>query len=266
MFEWLRRMIRGSSDENIDDFYSMIDELNTLGGGGKPTIVRQELGKLKVHSGTLSLGDPQSVGEVEVGGIAAKEATISATLWRYPSGKYTIAELTLRIGDSPENGSLRKIGAVGIDSAALVVADAADIKKHWTDVGKDRIGFISTAPDKKVLQALTKRFKFKTRIVNHIEAEIVGSVSQELEQDVLSYLSTIPKCANFPFIYFNVRTNNSFDRAIYREEAWKFIPVGNEPTPLMFVCDTGRGDGWYDVHGLFAGDEPRVLKIDFIQD
>jgi hypothetical protein len=67
-------------------------------------------------------------------------------------------------------------------------------------------------------------------------------------------------------MHFNVRTNNSFDRANFNARAWDFIPIGNAPNPLMFVCETGRGDGCYEVHGQFDGEIPRELTVNFIEE
>jgi hypothetical protein len=58
----------------------------------------------------------------------------------------------------------------------------------------------------------------------------------------------------------------SFDRANQMTKAWEFMPIGNRPTPLMFVCETGRGDGCYDVYGECDGENPRALTITFIEE
>jgi hypothetical protein len=63
-----------------------------------------------------------------------------------------------------------------------------------------------------------------------------------------------------------VRTNNSFDRVNSLNAAHAFLPVGNQPEPLMFVCGTGRGDGLYDVRCAYDGDVPRCVTIVFIED
>lgn len=265
MFDWLRRIFGRSHDAQRQRFFGMIDDLNAEVGGGKPTVEQGFLGTLKLRSGTLVLGDPQNVCELEVPGIVAPEITISAKSWRYPSGAETVTALTLGLGDDTVMDSHRKIGEVGIDSAKLIVADRADIEEHWTDVGKDRIGVISTARDDALLRDLRKRFKLQTVQVNPIRAEVVGPVSESLEKAIEGYLKSIPMYADYPFMYFHVQTNNTFDRANHLTKSWNFIPVGNEPTPLMFVCQTGRGDGTYDVHCGFSGDAPRVLSIVFIE-
>jgi hypothetical protein len=266
MFDWLHRIFRRSDDRERQRFFETLDTLNAEAGGGKPTVTQKLLGILKLRSGTLALGDPQYLPSLEVPHIAAEEVAISAQLWRYPSGKETVTALSLRLGDDTGVGPARKIGEVGIDSTALVVADKADIEEHWRrEVGKDRIGVISTAPDDTVLRLLTKRFKLRTVQVNAVRAEVVGPVSEPLAKEIEDYLKSNPKYADYPFMYFRVQTNDSFDRANYMKKSWDFLPVGNAAAPLMFVCGTGRGDGVYDVQCAFSGELPRILSITFIE-
>jgi hypothetical protein len=265
MFERFHHIFRGPAEVR-QRFYKTLDNLSAEAGGGKPAVTERFLGTLKLHSGTLALGDPQCLPSLEVPNIAATEVGISAKLWRYPFGRETVIALTITLGEEANGGSRRKIGEVGIDSAKLVVADKADIDEHWTDVGKDRIGVISTAPDDTVLRMLTKRFNLKTVQVNFVRAEVVGPVSESLATEIEDYLKSIPQCAKFPFLHFSLQTNSSFDRVNFMEESYRFIPVGNARTPLMFVCGTGRGDGVYDIQCEFSGEVPRVLSIEFIED
>ena len=264
MFDWLHRLFRPSGGDERERFFETVDALNAEAGGGAPVATTKHLGTLRLRSGTLSLGDPQYVLGFDIPNIVAEEVAISATLWRYPSGAATVTALKLSLDGPTTSGSRRKIGEVGIDSAKLVVADKADIEEHWTEVGKDRIGVISTAPDDTVLRMLTKRFKLKTVRVNPIRAEVVGAVSEPLAKEIEDFLKATPKYAEYPFMYFNVQTNNSFDRANYLAKEWGFLPVGNADFPLMFVCGTGRGDGCYDVECEFAGEVSRAVAISFI--
>ena len=266
MLEWLRRLFQGSQEKQRKRFFETIDTLNADAGGGEPTSIERFLGALPLRSGTLVLGDPQYMPALEVPNIDVSEAQISAQLWRYPSEGTCVAALTIKLGDEVGIDSRSTIGEVGIDSAKLVVADKVDFEQHWTDVGKDRLGVISTAPDETVLRMLTRRFKLKTRQVNRIRAEVLGPVSEALEKEIEALLKTIPEYAEFPFMRFYVQTNNSFDRANRLDGSWKFMPVGNADEPSMFVCETGRGDGSYKVHGEFEGSVPRVLSIRFIDD
>lgn len=266
MFNWLRRVFRPSDYDPRQEFFNTLDALNAEAAGGEPVVTTEFLGNLKLRSGTLSLGDPQCVPGLEVANIVADELAISTSLRRYPSGAATVQALTLSLGEPSSSDSCRKIGTVGIDSAKLVVADKADIDEYWTQTGKDRIGVIPTVPDDTLLRMLTKRFRLKTVRVNYLWAEVVGPVSEALAREIEDYLKSIPRYADYPFMYFQVQTNNSFDRANHMNGAWGFLPIGDADMPLMFVCGTGRGDGSYDVNCAFSGDIPRVLSVTFIDD
>jgi hypothetical protein len=177
-----------------------------------------------------------------------------------------VAALNIRLGKSTQDCVRRRCGEVLIDSAKLVVADKAYIDENWTDTGPDRIGEISTLPDDSVLRLLTERFQLRTIRIDSLGARIVGPISEQLEADINTFLKGDPVRAEFPFMHFRVKTNNSFDRANEMAKAWEFMSIGNHPTPLMFVCETGRGDGGYDVYGDFVGENPRKLTITFIDD
>lgn len=253
-----------SDDDERQKFLALIDALNAENQGGPPTTIERHLGNLAVRSGVLVFGDPQCLPAVVLPNIDADQVSISAKLWQYPSGGVRVIGLRITIGNDPVCDAPHKIGELGIDSATLVVADQADIDEHWTETGKDRIGVISTAADDSLLRELTKRFKLRTVQNNPVSTEVIGPVSEALEREIEDYLKSIPKYANYPFLYFSVRTNNSFDRAISLDTQWDFMPVGNDDYPLMFVCRTGRGDGIYDVYCQYAGDVPQIVSIDFI--
>jgi hypothetical protein len=265
MFGWLRRVFGRSDGDEPERFVRTIDALNAEAEGGEPVATATSLGRLKLRSGTLVLGDPQFLPGLEVPNIAADEVEIFASLWRYPSGAETVTALKLGLGQPTGDSSRRKVGELGIDSAKVVVADKADIEEHWTETGKDRIGVISTAPDDTVLRLLAKRFKLKTVRVHPWSAEVVGPVSDELAGEIEAFLKADRRFADYPFLHFHVQTNNSFERANYMTRPWQFMPVGNAPEPLMFVCETGRGDGCYDVLGNFAGENPCLLIVTFIE-
>lgn len=265
MFGWLRRLFR-IEDDGHDDFFEMVDTLNANAHGGKPERIERTLGSLPVRSGALWLADPQRYAPLVVPNVPDTAASISARLWKYPSGAETVVGFRLEFDVASEVDSRRVVGEVGIDSAKLVVADKAGIDAHWTEVGPERTGVIGTAPDDAVLQLLVKKFKLKARRVNPVRAEVIGPVSEELEKKIDEYLQTIPKYAAYSFCHFRVETNNSFDRCNRLRLPWAFLPVGNGPDPLMFVCGTGRGDGRYQVYGDFAGDVLKRLSITFVDD
>ena len=266
MFEWLRRVFRPSEGGQRQRVFETLDDLNAEVCGGSPIATTQVLGILKLRSGTLMLGDPMYVPDLEVPNLVATRLEISASLWRYPSGAELVTALSLRADGGLGNGCRRKIGELGIDSAKLVVADKADIEEHWMDTGNDRIGVILTIPDDFVLRTLTKRFKLKTHRVDAVRAEVIGPVSESLAEEIEDYLKSNPRYERYPRGGFFVQTNNSFERANFMAREWGFIPIGKSETPLMFVCGTGRGDGVYDLECEFVGEAPRVLSVTFIED
>jgi hypothetical protein len=265
MFGWIRRLLPVSKEEQRRRFLEENDKFNAQLYGGPPTVVRQFLGHLKLRSGTLVLGDPRALPGVEVPNVPSAEAAISARLRRYPSGMERVMSLTITLGNEATAGRSRHIDDIDIGSTKLVVIDKADLEEHWTEVGKDRIGVISTVPDDAVLQMLIERFQLKTVRVNANRVNVAGPVTEALEKEIENYLRSNPKYANRPSDYFRVETNSSLDRACYLERSWGFIPVGSEGGPQMFVCGTGRGDGVYDVYGTFSGEAPSVLSIEFIE-
>lgn len=267
MFDWIRRAIWGDDEASKrQEFIGMVDDLNAQSGGGRPTCSDALLGELRLPSRCLILGDPQYLPQIEVANTASAMASISARLQRYPSGASTVAALNVRFGERQDSSQRRLIGQLAIDSAKVVLTDKADFNEHWTDVGKDRIGVISTVQDKSLLKDLTRRFQLRTTQVNQIRAEIVGAVAQELEGRILDYLKTIPRYADFPFMYFRVQTNNSFDRVNYMPTSWGLLPVGNRDEPVMFACETGRGDGTYDIFGEYRGDQVEEVSVVFIEE
>jgi hypothetical protein len=266
MFDWLNRLFRRGDGDERRAAMETVDTLNAIEGGGNPVVVKTSLGNLKVPSGILVLGDPQCVPSLEVQDIAVAEVAISATLWQYPTGPQTVTALKIRIGNEEHVDSRRKIGAVAIDSAKLVVTDKCDVEKHWQAGGKERMGVIRTLRDDGILKLLQKRFKLKTSRVNAIRAEVVGPVSEALEKEIVEYLKSIPRYADYPFMYFSVQTNNSFDRINYMTKPWGFLPIGNESMPVMFACGTGRGDAVYNVLCGFAAGKPSLLSIVFVED
>ena len=192
MLKWIRRLLPVSKEEQRRRFLAENDAFNAQLYGGPPRVVQQFLGHLRMRSGTLVLGDPQSLPAAEVPNVPSAEVAISARLRRYPSGMERIMLLTMTLGKESAAGPSRQIGDLDIGSTKLVVIDKADFEEHWTHDCVDRVGQL--------------------------------------------------------------------------ESAWGFIPVGPDGGPQMFVCGTGRGDGFYDVHCTFSGEAPSVLSIEFIED
>ena len=69
-------------------------------------------------------------------------------------------------------------------------------------------------------------------------AEIVGSVSEELEEKIWIRVPI----AETSFMHFRVHTENALRKSIMRS-CWEFFPIGNETTPEMFACYAIEGEG-----------------------
>jgi hypothetical protein len=262
MFEWIRNLFRRSDD---DERQRIIDWILSF-KAEEPTRVHRELGTLQVPSGVLTIGDPQYVPDVEVSNIMEQQISISASLLEYPNGGVRVAGLKISVGGDVITSRGRKIGCLGIDSAKVVVGDKADIERFWTETGPDRIGEISLAPDTKVLKLLQKRFRFDVVQTNIVTAQIVDPVSEALEEEITNYLKRFRKYRQFPYSWFTVRTNNSFERVNYMDDPWNFMPIGNGSFPMMFACFTGLGDGVYDVYCDYSAESPSVISVSFIDE
>ncbi len=249
-------------DDERQEFLASIDALNAEAGGGEPVVSTKRLGRLKLRSGTLYFADPMFMLGQEVPNIAADAVEIWATLWQYPSGAATVAALRLNLSETSATGAPRKLGEFGIDSAKVAIADKADVDEHWTETGNDRIGVTNDI----VLRLLTERFQLETIRVGEFESEVVGPVSEELAAEIEAFFNTDPVYSVWPALYFRVQTNSSYERAEAMRGAWEFMPVGNNPEPLMFDCQTGRGDGGYEILGEFAGETLCALTVTFIEE
>ena len=67
-------------------------------------------------------------------------------------------------------------------------------------------------------------------------------------------------------MHFHVRTNSTFDRVNAVTGPGQFLPIGNQAKPELLVCQTGRGDGEYEVQCEFAGRVPIRASVVFIDD
>jgi hypothetical protein len=267
MFEWLKRLVWQPGGDDSRSVRDIIGEMRETSGGGNPTRCTKRLGVLPVPSRILTLGDPQEAASaVQIPRLKSPVVQIFGRLWVYPKGTVTVTGLDLRTESESHDRPNRPVGTVPIDSARIVIADKQDIDGHWSDVGKDRIGLISTLRDDKLLKLLTRRFGIRTMPSDGFHAQIVGPVSEDSEREIEHFLKSIPEYAQFPFMHFRVQTNNSFDRVNFLRENWAFLPVGNEPAPLMFACDTGYGDGSYDVRCASNLDEVTAVSITFIDE
>ncbi len=257
------RMMRGKSG----DFFRRVDDLNSGVHGGEPTIRYGEIGELPLPSGTLVLGDPMfGPPDVQIENIRSRRVTLSVEIWEYPDGGVLNRRLDFEFEPGRDPNVRRTVGTIGVDSAAIVVGDRHELQAHWLEVGPERIGVVSTARNHRVANLLKKRFRLKLRQVAAYKAEIVGPVSEELEAEITAYLETFPEYADNSFVYFRVDTIDTCQRAQRAAHPGGFIPIGSQPEPRMLVCQTGRGDGQYEVICEYDGDIPCRASITFIED
>jgi len=113
---------------------------------------------------------------------------------------------------------------------------------------------------------LVRQFGLRIGKRNVSSVEVVEPVSEALESNIETYLRTFPEYADFPFLHFHVQTNDSFDRVNYLKDPFAFVQIGNDPNPLMFVCETGDGDGTYDVVAEYDRDRVAALSVTFIDE
>lgn len=264
MFRALWDLLVPRQSESI---FTTVDRLNASGHGGGPIAESVPVGTLSVPSKSLILQDPQGMPDgLVVSNLASNEVSIELDILRYPDGAASVKSLCVSSCPDAKVGTPVVIGQIEIDSAKVCVADSVASLEHWTQIGKDRIGIIKTASSQKFHRQLKKRFKLKTAQINGFQAEVVGPVSEELESEIAEYLSSIPEYSKYPYMYFRVQTNDSFDRVNGMSKEWDFLPIGNFPEPLMFACGTGRGDGTYNVRASANNGLTHSLTVDFMPD
>lgn len=267
MFRWLRRLLGRPDEEELLRFIERIKALNESASGGPPVRCRELLGTLDVPSRTLALADPQYIGGPQlIPGIPTDQVEIWGALLKYPNGSSAIAGLEIRCGDEIRTPSIRKVGEACIDSAKVVIGDRQDIAQHWTKTGPDRIGVISTAPDRRIHDLICKTFGIQTQHVNSVTAHVVGPIAASLESEITAFLKSIERKYEFASSCFRVRTNNSFERVNYFDKSWGFMPVGNASTPEMFISRTGYGDGTYDINVVYNAETPQLITVWFVSD
>lgn len=231
---------------------------------GKPRYRWRDLGEVRVSSRCIVLADPQYIDEpLRVPDVPNGRYPVKGDLLCYPEGGCRVANVSIKFAaDRPDTSE--SLGQVAVDSARIIIADAEDCKRHWTETGSDRIGVILIAKNDNVLRLLQQRFGFQVVRVSGIRAEIVGPVSESLERDILAYLTSFPEYAQFPYMHFYVQTNNTFERMNFLDEKWATVPIGNSEEPKLFTCETGWGDGCYEVRGYRCQGQLVSLEIPFM--
>lgn len=212
----------------------------------EPTLVQRMIGTLAVPSRRLLAFDPQYAGEpIRLGPTAAIECRIEATCLIYGDGHLNIASIKAAFVETVEETSI--VDTLAVDSAKAIFVDEEAFERCWTETGPDRIGVINTLRDPTLPKRLKKRYGLKSHQVDPITAHVIGPISQELEAEIAAFLKSCPEYEPFPYFFFYVQTNNSFERANELRESFAFLPVGNAPSPKMLIFATGYGDGSYPI-------------------
>jgi hypothetical protein len=244
----------------------MGDRRSRKGKAVSPTTRTITLGELRAHSGVLRIDDPWHMYDpVRIKNVPSSRFAIQAQLIQYPEGGVRIAKVHL--GFRPEPPDSRKIlGMVGVDSATIVLVDADDKKRHWKDVGPERVGCIPLPGQGKVARLIEKRFGLRSRKVSPVASEFDEPISEELEARITEYLQTFPKYAEFPFMYFYVKTMNTRDRIAeaMRDRLWTEVVLDEPSGASLLALSSGFGDGSYPVEGHYRSGELVGAGIELI--
>jgi hypothetical protein len=232
-----------------------------------PRVADGMIAELSVPSGTLLLGDPMHFyAPVRVEGIPTDTVPVRGWVIRYPEGGVRLARVGLTFRpDAPD--SRRTLGEIHVDSAKVVAVDAEAHERYWQHVGPERIGHITLLDEGRVVRLLEKQFGLKTRVVNEIAAECEAPISEELEARIVAYLQTFSKYAEFPFMYFYIKTMNTVDRiseAMLQDGLWSEVVLDEASGARLLAFSSGFGDGTYEVEGLYHAGDLVGVEVEFI--
>jgi hypothetical protein len=220
------------------------------------------IGEVHLLSKALVLGDPSAMYQaVRIEHLPPGCYPVHAQVIRYPEGGERIAriEMNFRTDKIEEHQTL---GSIGVDSAKVIALDASIFETHWKEVGAERIGMSHP----KVAGLIGKQFNLNWRKVNFLQCEFTQPISEDLEERIMAYLQTFPEYAKFPFIQFQIRTMNSYDKIVdgMKEVNWKTIVLDEVYGASLLAFRSGFGDGEYEVKALFGAGELQGFEIEFI--
>ncbi|MDB5340978.1 MAG: hypothetical protein JWN70_6597 [Planctomycetaceae bacterium] len=224
-----------------------------------------EVGTIRVDSGCLLFGDPSYVSELaRIEGIPPGEHSVQALSVRYPGGFSRLAKIGIRFQPGTTD-SQRSIGGIYVGSGMVVAVDSEDCQKYWTEVGPARIGHSSGKDSPRVAKLIEKRFGVKWVPHSIISMRSVQPISEQLEEQITAYLQTFPEFANYTFIDFSIRTENSCERvaASLNADAWSEVELDTTSHAALLAMSSGYGDGNYDLQGIFQGDKLLGMECEF---
>jgi len=231
-----------------------------------PSVQQTEVGKLRVHSGTVLVGDPSYLPDgVELKDVPLGDHPVVAHLITYPEGGRRVAGVNLKF-TSEGGGTLHKIGEVPVDSAKVAVLDASTFEQFWELEGAARLGVIATPQHRHIAGLLKKRFQLESRDVNAFRSELVEPVSEELEAEIVAYLETFPDYAACSFMFFRVESRNTCEQLETALSSHVICEmVLDEPTGAnLLAFQSGLGDGTYPVFLRQSQGQSGEVVVEFI--
>jgi hypothetical protein len=224
------------------------------------------IGEVQVLSGVLLLADPMHIYDpIRIEGVPQGQVPVRAQVICYPEGGQRIA----KVGFTFQPGAPEKrqaLGTIGVDSAKVIAVDADVYQRHWKEVGSERIGHIGIPEHRKVARLIEKKFGLKSWQVNPITSEFEGSISEELEARIVEYLQTFPEYAEFTYMYFSVKTMNTFEciQEAMRDRLWTEVILDESSGARLLAFVSGFGDGSYPAEGLYSSQGIVGAEIELI--
>jgi hypothetical protein len=232
-----------------------------------PTQSEATVGEVEISSGSLLIADPMYLYEpVQVEGIPPGRVPVLAEIIRYPEGGRHIRKIAMRFR-AGQVASRRILGEIGVDSACVVLLDAVTSECFWKEVGPERVGLTGTPDDHvRVAKLIQKQFGLKFSEVSILHSRCLEPISEEMEARIIAFLKTIPKYAEFTFMYFRVKTGNTLDRLnqAMSNRPWCELVLDEASGANLVAVTSGFGDGSYLVEGLYGPRELLGFEIEFI--
>lgn len=232
-----------------------------------PPEVRQiSIGEVNCPSGVLLLADPLFYNSVRVSGVPPGRHAVMANVIQYPEGGVRVARVGMSFQPCERNEN-RTLGTIDVDSAKIILIDESIHQRYWQDAGSERIG-MTTFPgeDRGVRQLLIDKFGLTWHQDKHGRSVFNEPISPELEDRIKNYLQTIPRFADYPFLYFVVKTGNSWERIceVMDEQDWGEVVLDEAADARILAVTSGFGDGSYEVTGWYTGNQLQVVEVEFI--